>query len=368
MVYCCVVMSFSKLIKMRYGLLSLAALAVLAAMFFAGRGEIADSSFSEISSAESRDIIGDNFLKEHERLFAGMEPSSGNAMRMIAYPGAIEYAFPNPEPRINGVSAAPSKPAAETPRPVKALYQPQLPAMPKGAVKVAIIIDDMGMSYKWTQGAIDLGVPMTMAFLPYAKDVDAFTKDAISKGHELIIHTPMEPMNGDLDLGPIGLRTGMDEQSFKDVLEHQVLTSFKGYVGINNHMGSRLTQDREAMGWVMEELKPRGLFFVDSKTIGTSVAAEVAAEYGVPFAERDVFLDHVDEYSAVMSSLEKLEATARRKGYAIAIGHPKENTVSALRAWLPGALERGVEVVPVASLLTHLEEAPSLRHTVAIQN
>lgn len=233
-------------------------------------------------------------------------------------------------------------------------YPPKWDGKSKG--KIVLIIDDMGMAKKHTQDVIDLPAPMTLAFLPYATGLDDFTKDAKSKGHELIIHVPMEPMNSKLSLGPAGLTTKLNREEFLRRLDENIFPSFKGYVGINNHMGSRLTQDAQAMHWLMPELKKRGLFYVDSKTISTSVAAKMAHAYSVDYAERDIFLDHKEDLKSVMNALYQTEKRARQKGYAIAIGHPKKNTIEGIKRWMVGMEDRGLELVPVSEVLTRFEK------------
>lgn len=260
--------------------------------------------------------------------------------------------IPQPEafvPPDEPVKNVPAPPAAI---PEKESRIPHEPAFtPDDSPKLAIIIDDMGLARGCTQDIIDLPAPLTLAFLPYAERLEEFTIPAKDKGHELIIHVPMEPMNSDLDLGPHGLRTGMDEENFKSVMQDYIFNVFDGYVGINNHMGSKLTQDKEAMGWVMEELSQRDLFFIDSKTIASSIAAKTAAQYNVPFAERDVFLDHYDTIESVRKALHQLELVAMDKGVGIAIGHPKAHTVKALQEWIPDAAARGFEFVPVSAVI-----------------
>ena len=247
---------------------------------------------------------------------------------------------PEPAP-----APAPAEPQDESWRP------PEPVLTPGDSPKLAIIIDDMGLARGHTQDIIDLSAPLTLAFLPYAERLEDFTIPAKDKGHELIIHVPMEPMNPDLDLGPHGLRTGMSEEDFKIVMKDNIFNAFGGYVGINNHMGSKLTQNTEAMGWVMGELAEKNLFFVDSKTIATSIAAKTAAQYNVPYAERDVFLDHYDTIDSVRKALYQLELVAMRKGVGIAIGHPKLHTVKALQEWMPDATARGFEFVPVSAVI-----------------
>lgn len=239
--------------------------------------------------------------------------------------------------------------------PVKKVTKPPLPKAVKTyngkTGRVVIIIDDMGMTHGRDAQVVAMQGPLTLAYLPYAPGVREAAAKARAAGHELLVHTPMEPMDGRLDMGSIALRTGMEEAAFKTILETQVLTAFEGYIGINNHMGSRLTQDRESMEWVMEVLKAKGLVFVDSITINTSIAAATAQSFGVPFAERDVFLDHFDTEVSVHKALAELERRAKEQGYAIAIGHPKAHTIAALQKWLPGIKERGLELVPVSKVL-----------------
>jgi len=179
------------------------------------------------------------------------------------------------------------------------------------------MIDDMGVSVQNSRDVMALPGPLTLAFLPYAKNLPDMTADAREKGHELMIHVPMEAMNGDMDLGAVALKANMSGADMNTELTEKVFTAFEGYKGINNHMGSRLTQDSAAMKLVMKHLKQRGLYFVDSRTINSSVAAHVAAKNGV----------------------------------AIGIGHPKPNTVKALKRWLPTLKAKGFDVVPASAVV-----------------
>ncbi len=217
--------------------------------------------------------------------------------------------------------------------------------------KIAIIIDDVGMDIRQSKAAIDLPAPITLALLPYAPRVREFANAGKDRGHTLIIHVPMEAMDRGVNIGPMGLRENMDDAKIKSEMD-KILSTFDGYEGINNHMGSRLTQNQKAMKNVMAILKDNNLFFVDSKTAGNSVAADIAAQAGLRFAERDIFLDHIDTPQFVQSALKKLERLALSRGYAIAIGHPKQNTMAGLRAWIPTLADKGIELVSVKELLS----------------
>ncbi len=250
------------------------------------------------------------------------------------------YSYPEPGKRVH----KPSKPKIVKKAPE---YEPILAT---GKPKIAIIIDDMGVDRKHSFAAIELDAPLTLAFLPYAPDLEGITGAAKDNEHELMIHMPMQAMTSPVSLGPIALKDGMDESQVKENMK-AAFESFEGYVGVNNHMGSMVTQNPEIMDWVMESLKGRGLYFIDSKTIGSSVGAETARLNGLPTAVRDVFLDHEDTPEFVRQALRKTEEAAVRKGHAIAIGHPKEVTINGLKAWIPDVQARGFEIVYASALV-----------------
>jgi polysaccharide deacetylase 2 family uncharacterized protein YibQ len=124
-------------------------------------------------------------------------------------------------------------------------------------------------------------------------------------------------------------------------------------VGINNHMGSKFTADRAAMTPIIEELKARGLLFLDSMTTPHSVGWELARADGVPYADRQVFLDNDQSASEVMARLAETERIAREHGYAIAIGHPHDGTLEALTKWIPEAKAEGFALVPISAIVRH---------------
>ena len=217
-------------------------------------------------------------------------------------------------------------------------------------MRIAIIIDDVGMNAKYSRAVMtDLPPEITLALLPYAPDIKAFAKKAKVRGHELMIHVPMQATRK-MNLGPNGITTSMDRAAIRASLE-QSFEAFEGYTGINNHMGSAVTQDAERMSWIIEELKARDLFFVDSKTIQSSIAAKTAKRYGIPYASRHVFLDHNEDRASVDASLRQLERYAARHGSAIAIGHPKKNTVDGLKNWIKTIEAKNIELVPISDLL-----------------
>lgn len=224
--------------------------------------------------------------------------------------------------------------------------------------KIAIVIDDVGVNVKQSRVAITLPKEVTLAFLPYAEKIQEMTKESKGKGHEMLIHIPMEAMSSDVPLGSMALYSNMKKADFQKEF-NKIANSFEGYVGVNNHMGSKLTQDKQSMTLLMKELKKRKVFFLDSRTIATSVAADVATDMEVPNVVRDVFLDHEETPEFLQKALEKTESIARRYGSAIAIGHPKEVTMTALKKWIPTLEKKGFELVPLSTLVYASKDKPA---------
>jgi polysaccharide deacetylase 2 family uncharacterized protein YibQ len=166
----------------------------------------------------------------------------------------------------------------------------------------------------------------------------------------------MEP-EGRADPGPGALAEGM---SAGEVARRTraAIEAVPGAVGVNNHMGSRLTADESTMRAMLGVVAERGLFFVDSRTTPDSVAERVARELGVPTAARDVFLDAEGDASSIAAELERLLELARRQGAAIAIAHPHPATLELLERELPLLKARGFELVPVSYLLERDETLP----------
>lgn len=216
---------------------------------------------------------------------------------------------------------------------------------------IAVVIDDLGLNRPNTRKTVDLPAPLTLAFMTYAEGIDDILKRSRERGHELLVHMPMEPDDPRYDPGPNALRAGMKEEELLRRIDWG-LKRFDGYVGINNHMGSKFTASLEGMAVVMVELRKRGLLYLDSVTAGGSVGAGLAARAGVPFAVRDVFIDndHGDP-AAIRRRLAEAERIAKRRGYAVAIGHPHRGTIEALAAWLPGLAARGFDLVPISAVV-----------------
>ncbi|KAA0682669.1 divergent polysaccharide deacetylase family protein [Azospirillum brasilense] len=294
-----------------------------------------------------------------------------------AEPAPAPVPAPTPAPQVTEAPAlapvpvpAPPPPPVLTPKPVVAMLPPPMvPAeppkvapgsplwkknalpfrAPPGKPAIAIVIDDMGVDRKRSNRTVSLPAPLTLAWLPYAHELPAQARAARAAGHELMLHLPMEP-SGSADPGPLALRVSLDKG---EILRRTkaALDSFDGYVGVNNHMGSRFTADSAAMAPVLGEIARRGLLWLDSRTTAKSAGLTLARELQMPFAGRDIFLDNEMTVSAVRGQLAKTEQVARKQGYAIAIGHPHDATIDALASWMPEVQKRGFVLVPVSAVV-----------------
>ncbi|MBS0540933.1 MAG: divergent polysaccharide deacetylase family protein [Proteobacteria bacterium] len=214
---------------------------------------------------------------------------------------------------------------------------------------IAIVIDDVGLDRPHSRRAWELPGPITLSFLPYAKDLREQARAAHARGQELMLHLPMEPM-GRADPGPGALLVSLGESELRQRVT-TALDSFDGYVGVNNHMGSRFTANKPGMETAMRLFKARGLMFLDSRTTAQTVAEQTAQELGVPTMQRNVFLDDDEAIDQVRRRLAETEAVARRQGFVVAIGHPHEATLQALAEWLPGLHAKGFALAPATAVL-----------------
>lgn len=264
-----------------------------------------------------------------------------------------------PAPRLP--EAVPTAPAAvplppePPPRPPASQTVPPwqlhaLPDVPTPGWKVAIVIDDAGLDHYRTARTIALPAPLTISFLTYGEGLIPQIRAARAAGHELMVHVAMQATSRTVDPGPDVLLRDIEPDEVLARLS-RVLSKFDGYVGINNHMGSLFTSDLPSMQIVLGELKRRGLLFLDSKTSHESVGGRVARAIGLPYAERDVFLDNEPVESKVGQQLAEVERVARAKGAAVAIGHPRDGTIEALAKWIPDARARGFVFVPVSQIV-----------------
>lgn len=218
--------------------------------------------------------------------------------------------------------------------------------------KVAIIIDDIGYDSAIAEKFLNLDSGITLSILPNASAREKIAARAVEKGVEIMLHLPMEPMEYPAaNPGPGALFSSMSPKQLLAQLDHN-LDMVPFIRGVNNHMGSKLTARSTQMYQLMSVLKKRGLFFVDSYTTGDSRCLSAARMQQIPFAQRDIFLDHVQEPEIIRGQIRKLIRTAKEHGEAIGIGHPHAVTYSVLKEELP-RLKKETTLVP-ASKLVHI--------------
>jgi hypothetical protein len=260
-------------------------------------------------------------------------------------PGLEQPALPQDEPPPRLVEpAAPAEPAWLR---YAQAYQPGT-----GGPVITIVIDDIGIDRNRSRRAMALPAEVTVSVMTYATGSAELAATARSRGHEVLAHVPMQP-TGSADPGPHALTLAAGEAENVRRLRWG-LDRVPGAVGVNNHMGSRFTEESAAMLPILNELRQRGLLFLDSRTSGRSVAAREAERLAIPTLRRTVFLDHNPAIDQVRRQVAALVQAATRTGSAIAIGHPYDSTLTVLEDWLPRATAEGVSVVPITSLLRRM--------------
>ena len=221
-------------------------------------------------------------------------------------------------------------------------------SVPTGTPMIAIILDDMGLDRPRSERATRLPGPLTLSYISYADDLIAQTGLARARGHELMLHLPMEP-EGDADPGPGALLMKLSDAELHERIDF-ALGRFPGFVAINNHMGSRFTADPVRMRLVLGAIRRSGHLFLDSLTTPRAVALSLGPIMGVPTIARDVFLDDVDSQEEVQFRLLKAEQIAETEGTAIAIGHPRDATLAVLEDWIAERATRSAKLVPVSAI------------------
>ena len=222
--------------------------------------------------------------------------------------------------------------------------------------KLAFVIDDAGYSLELAYPFLDFPEKLTIAVLPRLPQSEAITRMALQAGKEVILHCPMEPLE-DRNPGPGVILTSHERNQILQILTENFL-SVPAAAGLSNHMGSKATQDALVMDVVMEYLGSKRMFFLDSKTTALSIAQRAAANAGVPFVERDIFIDNRDDFSEIKQWVQKGMDTAKKKGYAILIGHVNSTmTPAVLENMRSIVIENGYAFVGLSDILDSLKEA-----------
>jgi polysaccharide deacetylase 2 family uncharacterized protein YibQ len=219
--------------------------------------------------------------------------------------------------------------------------------------RVAIIIDDLGMGGRVTRELLAIDRPLNFSILPFLPRSKDTAIKAKKSGFLVMLHLPMEPKGypaRDKDPGKGAIFVNTPRKEIAKIIV-QDLSNIPYVQGVNNHTGSRLTENKEIMSLILKELKKRKLFFVDSKTSPNSIAYKEAKRLGLRCGERDVFLDNEIDLDYIKGQIQLLAKIALKKGEAIGIGHPYLPTVRAIRESIPELENQGIEFVLVSELV-----------------
>ncbi|MDC7217851.1 MAG: divergent polysaccharide deacetylase family protein [Spirochaetales bacterium] len=233
-------------------------------------------------------------------------------------------------------------PAVKTQKPAPVKLDPNAP-------KLAIVIDDMGEDLRLAKGLAALDAKITFSIWPNSSHVKKTIAIARKSGNEIMVHLPMQPKGyPKVNPGADALLVGMNADKISQITL-AAISKVPGATGLNNHMGSSFTENYSGMLVALKQLHKKHLFFLDSRTTPKSAGRRAASKAGVTFYERNIFLDNVKDVGAIKYQLSKAAKIARKKGQAIAIGHPNHETLKAIRQWV--AENKGkIRIVPVSSL------------------
>lgn len=234
--------------------------------------------------------------------------------------------------------------------------------------KLAIVIDDVGYHLKEDAAIFAMPREISVAIIPAAPYARARNQEAKSQGRDILIHMPMQPVSA-VKIEDGGLHLGMSAAQVNDRV-NTAKNIVRDAIGMNNHMGSAATADPQLMTYLMTALQEKHLFFLDSRTIGKSVAGKIAKEQGVRSLDRHIFLDDSNEFADVQRQFKAAIHYARKHGSAIAIGHPRANTIAVLQAGLNnlpediqlvgmGNLWRNEKVIPPKPFILLFSEVPA---------
>ena len=221
---------------------------------------------------------------------------------------------------------------------------------PSRVVRVAIVIDDFGYTMNNLPAFFDMNEPLTFSILPnlrHSRDVATAAKE---HGCEIILHMPMASHRKDVKEEADTLKPG-DNKKIVEARLAKAIESVPGLKGLSNHMGSKATEDKELMSGILTYLKKHNLYFFDSLTSDKSVCREVAGSIGIPFAQRDIFLDNSNKVDSIGIELADLEKLALKRGRAIAICHDRKNTAIALAKAMPQMAKDGIEFVYLSEMV-----------------
>ena len=227
--------------------------------------------------------------------------------------------------------------------------------------KIALIIDDMGNTSR-DSAAFSLPTEVAFSILPLTRLSQSYSRQATQQNRDVMLHIPMESLAGN-KLGPGAITADMSTLSIRTTLT-QALASVPDAIGVNNHMGSKLTQLSGPMNTTMQFLVEHQLFFVDSRTTRYSKAERIANDTGVMSLRRNVFLDHNATHEQIDQQFQRLLRLAKKYGFAVGIAHPYPQTVSYLEGALVNLSDHGVQLIALSELMHTQQIARRQQHPI----
>jgi polysaccharide deacetylase 2 family uncharacterized protein YibQ len=216
--------------------------------------------------------------------------------------------------------------------------------------RVAVLINGMGLSDTATVEAIKgLPAPVSVAYGAYGRNLQDWVTKARAAGHEVLLQIPLEPADYPTnDPGPHTLLTTLPPDENMKRLQW-LMSRFTGYVGVTNLMGAKFELSQESFLPVLEELKARGLMFVDDGSVQNSAAGQIAPTIGLEYAGANVQIDTVQSPGDITKALGQLEALAKERGIAIGVASAKPGTIKQLAAWAEQLKGKGFVLIPVSA-------------------
>ncbi len=221
--------------------------------------------------------------------------------------------------------------------------------------KICLVIDDLGsLPLKDMRALIDIGIPFTASIMPFEPFTEEVYNALVAEDIEIIIHMPMEPEGyPKVDPGDKAIFVDLPPREVRRRIENAI-ARLPNAVGMNNHMGSKATTDRNTMTAFAEALANSGLFFIDSRTSVYTCAEEEVGKRGIPTTSQDGNIDVVDDTLAIARSFLDLALAAKEsESGMLIVGHARPNTIVAIKRVLPTLKKWGVEFVSASEIISH---------------
>ncbi len=274
---------------------------------------------------------------------ASASGARGGSLPPVPIRAVVETSRYGPLPKIASDGRRPSQLYA---RPTKGPANPG----PGQSARIALLITGMGLSEVATTQAIQsLPGSVSLAFGPYGRNLDGWVRKSRDAGHEVMLEVPLEPFDyPDNDPGPHTLLTSLPpEENIKRL--HWIMSRFTGYTGITNQMGAKFAAAQDAFLPVLEEVKSRGLLYLDDGTAGRSTAGQIARDLGLDFSVSQITIDEERNGKEIDLALKKLEALAQENGFAIGIGSSLPLTIGRVAEWVRTLKSKGIELIPISA-------------------